>query len=68
MAGTHSYADDAMVGIGAAAEITGFSVTTLRRYDSAGKLRVYRTPGGMRRYRVGDLRNLLTPEPNGSAA
>lgn len=59
-----------MVGIGTAAEITGLSVTTLRRYDRAGTLRVYRTPGGMRRYRVADLRGLLTvdTDANGSAA
>lgn len=65
MSDTHGYSDDDMVGIGVAAEITGFTPKTLRRWDSSGRLRVFRSPAGARRYRVGDLRTVLQPNDAG---
>ena len=44
-----------MVGVGDAATYLGVSPASLRRWSDQGLLRVYRTPGGQRRYSVGDL-------------
>lgn len=47
---------DRYVGIGEAAEVLGVSITTLRRWESAGKLVAEHTPGGHRRYDLAKLR------------
>lgn len=44
------------VGIGEAAEVLGVSITTLRRWEAAGKLVAEHTPGGHRRYDLAKLR------------
>ena len=44
-----------LVGVGDAATYLGVSPASLRRWSDQGLLRVYRTPGGQRRYSVGDL-------------
>ena len=44
------------VGIGEAAQVLGVSVTTLRRWEAAGKLVPERTPGAHRRYDLARLR------------
>ena len=44
-----------MVGVGDAATYLGVSPASLRRWSDQGLLRVYRTPGGQRRYAVADL-------------
>jgi predicted site-specific integrase-resolvase len=44
------------VGIGEAAEVLGVSVTTLRRWDKAGRLKPEKTPSGHRRYALSKLR------------
>lgn len=46
------------VRIGQAAEILGVSVDTLRRWDSAGRLRVRRSRGGQRTVGLAELRRL----------
>jgi predicted site-specific integrase-resolvase len=58
-----SYSDEALVALGPGAELIGVSRTTLRKYADDGLLPVFRTPTGQRRFRVGDLRALITPEP-----
>jgi len=68
MPDTHGYADDDMVTIGVAVEITGFAPNTLRRWDEAGRLPVSRTPGNRRRYRVSDLRAVLRQESTAAAS
>ena len=45
----------------AAAE-RGVSLNTLRRWSDSGKLTCYRSPGGHRRYRRGDVEALLRAE------
>ena len=45
--------------LGAAAEFVGVNGATLRRWADAGKVRVYRTPGGHRRFNPTDLESLL---------
>ena len=57
---TNTYRDDELVAIGVAARILGVSIDTVRRWDAAGHLSAHRTPGGQRRFRVGDLRALLS--------
>lgn len=48
--------EEVLIPIGEAAERLQVTVTTLRRWDEAGKLRAYRkTPGGDRYYRESDL-------------
>ncbi len=59
MPDTNTYRDDELVPIGIAARILGVSIDTVRRWDAAGHIRARRTPGGQRRFRVGDLRVLL---------
>lgn len=38
-----------------AAEYLGVSASSLRAWSDAGRVPVYRTPGGQRRYKVDDL-------------
>ncbi|HLN11672.1 MAG TPA: helix-turn-helix domain-containing protein [bacterium] len=50
--------------LGEAARLLGVDETTLRGWADAGKVRVYRTPGGHRRFNASDLAGLLSsPEP-----
>ena len=43
------------VSIGKAAEMLGVATSTLRRWDQEGKLVAERTPGGRRRYLIGEV-------------
>ncbi len=52
-------ADARWVTLGRACEILGVDESTLRRWADAGRLRVYRTPGGHRRFSLGNLNELL---------
>ena len=49
------------VGLGGAAAIAGVSVSTLRRWADEGRVPSFRTAGGHRRFRVGDIRRALVP-------
>jgi excisionase family DNA binding protein len=44
-----------LLGVGDAAIYVGVSAASLRKWSDQGLLRVYRTPGGQRRYAVADL-------------
>ncbi len=44
-----------LLSVGDAAAYVGVSVASLRKWSDQGLLRVYRTPGGQRRYAVADL-------------
>ena len=54
--------------LGDAAAELGVSLNTLRRWSDAGKLTVYRSPGGHRRYRRADVEALLRAESRGRGA
>jgi excisionase family DNA binding protein len=58
-AGSGTLDPDALLSIGEAAQILGFSVGTLRNWDTAGKLTAGRTPGGRRMYRYADVAQAL---------
>jgi excisionase family DNA binding protein len=45
--------------VGQAAEYLGVSAASLRNWSDQGRLPVYRTPGGQRRYRLNDLDEFL---------
>jgi putative resolvase len=45
--------------VGQAAEYLGVSPASLRNWSDQGRLPVYRTPGGQRRYRLNDLEEFL---------
>ncbi len=45
-----------LVGIGEAAQVLGVSITTLRRWEAAGRLSAEHTAGGHRRYDLVKLR------------
>lgn len=45
-----------------ACEILGADESTLRRWADAGRLRIYRTPGGHRRFSLGDLESMVSGE------
>lgn len=45
-----------------ACEILGADESTLRRWADAGRLRVYRTPGGHRRFSLNDLEQMVSGE------
>lgn len=68
MASTHDYADDDMVGTIEGAEVAGVSPNTLRRWADLGRIPAYRTPGNLRRFKVGDLRNHTRREQPRAAA
>jgi excisionase family DNA binding protein len=56
--------------VGQAAEYLGVSPASLRNWSDQGRLPVYRTPGGQRRYRLSDLEEFLNSwleEPHGRA-
>jgi excisionase family DNA binding protein len=50
------------VTLGRACDILGVDESTLRRWADAGRLRVYRTPGGHRRFALGNLEELVASE------
>jgi excisionase family DNA binding protein len=54
-AGNGGIDPDSLLTIGEAAQILGFSIQTLRNWDTAGKLTAGRTPGGRRVYRYADV-------------
>ena len=45
-----------------ACEILGVDESTLRRWADSGRLRVYRTPGGHRRFSLGNLEEMVAGE------
>ena len=52
--------------LGEAAAALGVSLNTVRRWSDSGKLICYRSPGGHRRFRRGDVDSLLTTQNGGS--
>ncbi len=48
------------VTLGKASQILGVDESTLRRWADAGRVRAYRTPGGHRRFSVGNLEEMLS--------
>jgi excisionase family DNA binding protein len=50
------------VSLRGACEILGADESTLRRWADAGRLRVYRTPGGHRRFSLSDLEGMVAGE------
>jgi len=46
---------DDLMGISEAARVLGISSDTLREWSNQGRLTTYRTQGGHRRFRAGDL-------------
>ena len=53
-------ADDRWLTIEEACRILGVDQSTLRRWSDAGKVPVFRTPGGHRRYSETDIRALAS--------
>jgi excisionase family DNA binding protein len=51
--------DSPLIGIKKAAERLGIHPETLRRWDRAGRITAYRTPTGIRRFKLADLDNFL---------
>ncbi len=47
------------IGISAASQLLGISETTLRRWTDEGRIRVFVTPGGHRRYSANQLRQFM---------
>jgi excisionase family DNA binding protein len=46
-----------LINIAQAAEYLGVSAASLRKWSDRGLVRVYRTPGGQRRFSIDDLDN-----------
>jgi excisionase family DNA binding protein len=57
-----SHGDSGWVTLGRASEILGVDESTLRRWADSGRLRVYRTPGGHRRFSVVNLEEMVAGE------
>jgi len=55
--------DSHWLSINQACKMLGVDQSTLRRWSDAGKVPVFRTPGGHRRYLADDLRALLGNQP-----
>lgn len=45
--------------VGQAADYLGVSAASLRHWSDQGRLPVYRTPGGQRRFRLSDLDSFM---------
>ncbi len=61
--------DEQWLGIDAACKLLGVDPSTLRRWSDSGRVPVFRTPGGHRRYRESDLQAILkggSPERSSS--
>jgi excisionase family DNA binding protein len=56
---TNASRDPDWIGLSAASRVLGVSPATLRRWSDAGRLRVYTTPGGHRRFSRSALERLL---------
>jgi len=56
-------AENTWLSIDAACKLLGVDQSTLRRWSDSGKIPVFRTPGGHRRYNEEDLRALVRGEP-----
>ncbi len=52
-------ASDQWLSLKEASEILGVHFTTLRKWADEGEIRVFRTPGGHRRFSIADLRRFL---------
>jgi excisionase family DNA binding protein len=44
-----------LLNVGQASSYLGVSSASLRKWSDEGRVRVYRTPGGQRRYSIADL-------------
>ena len=62
-AGAVERTDSTWLSIDAACKLLGVDQSTLRRWSDSGKIPVFRTPGGHRRYNEEDLRALVRGEP-----
>jgi excisionase family DNA binding protein len=56
------------ISIGRACQMLGVNPATLRQWTTTGKLRVYRTPGGHRRYRTEEIASLSQTAPQEAEA
>ncbi|MBU0554314.1 IS607 family transposase [Myxococcota bacterium] len=54
---------DRLIGLSEAAELLGVGISTLRFWDTSGKLPALRTAGGHRRYRLSDIERLQGQKP-----
>lgn len=52
---------DQYVSIGRAAKLLDCHQETLRRWDRAGRITAYRTPGNQRRFLLSDIRQAMGP-------
>lgn len=57
--GTTSAAGKPFLGMSKASQLLGISETTLRRWTDEGRIRVFITPGGHRRYSADELRQFM---------
>ncbi|MFR9807107.1 helix-turn-helix domain-containing protein [Pseudonocardia sp. RS010] len=55
----HRHEDDDMLSLSEAARVLGVAANTLRNWADAEKVTAVRTPGGHRRFRYRDVRQLL---------
>lgn len=54
---------DRLIGLSEAAELLGVGTSTLRFWDTSGKVPALRTTGGHRRYRLSDIERLQGQDP-----
>lgn len=57
---------DRLVGLTEAAELLGVGTSTLRSWDTSGRYKALRTPGGHRRYRFSDIEKMQGHAPEAS--
>jgi excisionase family DNA binding protein len=62
----HGDGDARWVTLGRARDLLGVDESTLRRWADTGRLRVYRTPGGHRRFLLDNLEDLVAGEAGAS--
>ena len=54
-----TYSSEDLLPIGETARLLGVTIETVRRWDKDGHIASTRTVGGQRRFRYGDIRDLI---------
>lgn len=61
-----STGENRFLNVGQAADYLGVSAASLRHWSDQGRLPVYRTPGGQRRFRIVDLDSFIESMRDGT--
>ena len=58
MSDSNAYVEQVALPIGEVARLTGVTISTVRNWDRAGKIKSFRTAGGQRRFPVSEVERI----------